>query len=349
MTTLCTFNVNNLFLRYNFSTTFAGDMSGKSGIAKALWGYLPMQKPGKFEVFNEEQRTLEEQVLRLPGGALPDILCLQEVESLAALRLFNEHYLNSYYPYAALLDSRDMRQIDVGILSARPILNLTSNVDTRDPQGGARSPWLFSRDCLEVELALDAAGKETLTVFLNHFKSKLAQGKTPAEKAADAQRSADKRLRQAEEVVRRLKLRFPGTAYDTALFAVVGDLNDEPGSPPVQHLVREGRLENVLDRLPQDERWTHYYKSGGQVSQFDYLLLSPALSKRCTGARPLVNRAGLGGTGLSKRDQSLLPHEVKLVGPGGDILGKVDFTFPRLKGVGAEWAASDHCPLALEF
>ena len=34
-------------------------------------------------------------------------------------------------------------------------------------------------------------------------------------------------------VIKLLKERFPGTAFDTDLFAVVGDLNDEPASKPL--------------------------------------------------------------------------------------------------------------------
>jgi hypothetical protein len=35
MTTLCTFNANNLFVRYRFGQTFPGDMSGKSAVTES--------------------------------------------------------------------------------------------------------------------------------------------------------------------------------------------------------------------------------------------------------------------------------------------------------------------------
>jgi hypothetical protein len=41
-TTLCTFNANNLFVRYRFGQTFPGDMSGKSAVNEPSLGYLPM-------------------------------------------------------------------------------------------------------------------------------------------------------------------------------------------------------------------------------------------------------------------------------------------------------------------
>jgi len=349
MTTLCTFNVNNLFLRYKFGKTFPGDMSGKSASTDFRWGYLPMYKAGLFEVFGPEQRDLAAQVLHLPDGRLPDIICLQEVESLQALRAFNEHHLGGHYAYAALIDCRDLRQIDVGILSTKPIVSLNTNIDLVDA-ADAGFPWLFSRDCLEVTVELKKSGSRLLTVFINHFKSKLVQGDTAQEREAASERAVEKRTRQAKMVRKLLKDRFAGADYNKQLFAVVGDLNDQPRSGALNRLVSHANLENVLDRLPADQRWTHYYKSKGQVSQFDYLLLSPALSQACGGASPTVNRAGLGFRELSTKNQGVLPREVSLVtkeGAAEDV--KVDFRFGRLPEVSPSLVASDHCPVTIEF
>lgn len=349
MTTLCTFNINNLFLRYKFGKTFPGDMSGKSESEDVRWGYLPLYKPGLFDVFSPEQRELAAQALKLPNGNLPDIVCLQEVESLLALRAFNEHYLDSYYPYAALIDSRDMRQIDVGILSTKSISSLRSNIDIPNPDD-KDFPWLFSRDCLEVTLELNKSGSKSLTVFINHFKSKLVQGKTREEKEQAAKKASAKRKLQADTVAKMLKSRFPGSEYDSQLFAVVGDMNDEPGSESLKSLVSNARLENVIDRLDEAERWTHYYKSAGQVSQFDYLLLSPALTLASKNAKPIVNRKGLGFRALSQQDQEILPKQVSLVkDESGSDKVKIDFRFERFSGVSASIAASDHCPFIIEF
>jgi hypothetical protein len=58
MTTLCTFNANNLFVRYRFGQTFPGDMSGKSAVTEPSLGYLPMYDPDMFDLFNPLQRDL---------------------------------------------------------------------------------------------------------------------------------------------------------------------------------------------------------------------------------------------------------------------------------------------------
>jgi hypothetical protein len=45
MTTLCTFNANNLFVRYRFGQTFPGDMSGKSAVTAPSLGYCRCTTP----------------------------------------------------------------------------------------------------------------------------------------------------------------------------------------------------------------------------------------------------------------------------------------------------------------
>lgn len=347
--TLCTFNVNNLFLRYKFGSSFPGDMSKLSASTNTQWGYLPLYKEGLFDLCEPAQREATQQALFLDDGKRPDILCLQEVESMQALRAFNEHYLDNHYPYALLLDSRDLRQIDVGVLSRYPIARARSNVDLRDPVNES-FPWLFSRDCLELTFDFNKSGSKRLSVFVNHFKSKLVLGGTPAENALQAERARQKRERQAAGVAQILRSRFPGGDYAKAIFAVVGDLNDEPLSSAVQQLIAGASLENALDRLPENERWTHYYKSKGQVSQFDYLLLSPKLAALSAGELPFVQRQGIGFRAASKKDQKPLPEKAHLVRHDADKAPlAVDFRFTRLPQVSAELAASDHCPVMLRL
>jgi hypothetical protein len=48
---------------------------------------------------------------------LPDLVVLQEIESLMALRVFNERHLGGHYTQALLVDSRDYRQIDIRVLA----------------------------------------------------------------------------------------------------------------------------------------------------------------------------------------------------------------------------------------
>jgi endonuclease/exonuclease/phosphatase family metal-dependent hydrolase len=344
---LTTFNVNNLFLRYKFGRSFPGDLSGKSMTDAPGIGYLPMYQPGLFEIFDEEQRMLAASaVWDSAGQSWPDILCLQEVESLLAARTFAEDYLGNAYPHAMLIDGYDLRQIDVAVLSRYPITHARSYVHEMD--SAATPPArLFSRDCLEVDIALPNG--KTLTVFNNHFKSKLVMERDPAKKAAQSAAATAKRKRQAQRVMQIVRQRFAGAAFEEALFAVLGDFNDQPAADALKPLLANSSgLENVLNRLPEEQRWTDYYKGGGDVSQLDYLLTSPQLSSLIQGL-PVVERAGIGFRAYSTRTGEALPESIKLVTHEEDAGTLVPFDFERYEGVTDKKAASDHCPVTVRI
>jgi endonuclease/exonuclease/phosphatase family metal-dependent hydrolase len=351
MPTICTFNANNLFVRFQFGRTFPGDRSGKSLIEDPNTGFLPVYDPDLFEVFNEAQRELAARVLTNDGKDFPDVICFQEVESLIALRKFNEVFLREKYPFALLIDSRDFRQIDVGILSRLKILNVRTHLDDVDvhfpgklPKGPPKKPRLFSRDCLEVELALDKNGKTRLTLIINHLKSKFSD-------TAEERQKADKlRKRQAKAVLNIVRERFPGAKFDQDLFAVVGDFNDEPLSAPVLPLTRDSGLINVVDRLalPED-RWTYWYRGQNAVSQIDYLLLSPALQAATAGIKPRIERRGISFATILA-DGKPGPRQSHLHRSDADPNPTlIDFRFPRFKEVNREDYASDHCPVFLDI
>jgi endonuclease/exonuclease/phosphatase family metal-dependent hydrolase len=340
--TICTFNANNLYVRYRFGRTFPGDRSAASMIEDEEWGYLPMYDPDLMTLFNPEQRELAARAMTNDKTNYPDLICLQEVESLLALRRLNEDHLDGQYRYAFLIDSRDFRQIDVGILSKLEILDIRTNVDEIDPTpDDPADPWLFSRDCLEIEVAL--TGNRQLSLFVNHLKSKYAE--SPAERA----KADSLRRRQSERLRELLRERFPGNRYQSAWFAVVGDLNDEPPSDPVKPLTGVADLANVLDRLPDDcDRWTHWYRSESDVSQLDYILLSPALDAETAGMLPRIERRGISFSRILT-DGGIGPKETDLHRIDGDPNpSRISFRFPRFPEVTPKSYASDHCPLFLE-
>ena len=356
--TLASFNVNNLFVRYRFGQTFAGDISGRSAVTNPQDGYLPMYDPDLFDLFNVEQRRMAARVLTGDGTRdLPEVLCLQEVESLIALRRFNELHLGAAYPYALLIDSRDFRQIDVAVLSRFPIISARSHVDDLDPMpDDPARPWLFSRDCVEVEIALgpDAGtdtGADRLTVFVNHFKSKFVdpfRNRTPQARLAARQRAAEHRRRQAVAVAELLVHRFPGSTYDTELFAVVGDLNDEPSAAPIAPLLAVG-LTNALDRIESEpQRWTHWWRGANTVSQLDYLLLSPALAEATDGIEPRIERGGISFARVLT-DGLPGPRMTRFRRNDDDQAPvPLDFRFRRFDQVSTSVYASDHCPVFLD-
>ena len=242
---------------------------------------------------------------------------LQEIESLIALRVFNERYLGGHYTQALLVDSRDYRQIDVGVLAAPTVQldQVRTHVDLLAKPGEQFKPdwpWQFSRDCLEVEARLP--GGRTFTVFVNHFKSKFVQpkhGQTKDDIAAERKAAAEYRLRQSTAVLDLVHARFPGNGFDKRWFAVAGDFNSLSAESPAQTFATAG-LDDVVARLPADQRWTEYFSGGGSVGQLDYLFLSAALAAATAGQQPVIERRGIGMRDTSKTDGGPLPKLARL-------------------------------------
>lgn len=292
---LATFNAENLFARYRFKDSFQPTADDGFTINDTA-----------FRIHDEESKKITAKAIRAVNA---DVICLQEVESLPVLDRFNSFYLGGMkYAYRAVIDCFDPRQIDVAVLSRHPIVSLRSHREERTKSGTA---FLFSRDCLEIEL--NVGGKQ-LTLYANHLKS-MMEGR-------EATRA--RRQEQAERVAAIVDARWKKSAYK-GNFVVLGDLNDYPeGKTGLAALLNHKGLDNVLTRLPKSEQWTHYYAGGNEYHQLDYLLLSAGLAKANAG-KPVVMRRGL-------------PWRAQQV------------TEERFDGVGDnDPKASDHAPLYMDI
>lgn len=371
MPSLATFNANNFFLRYKFAKNYPNDMSKASLIEASevgAKGYLPGIAFGRYTknyiVWDPVRRQLAAQALMEPDGKLPDILCLQEVENIQAIRTFNQRYLNNYYAYSLLIDAYDPRNIDVGVLSRYPIGDIRSHIDDTDGQGNR----IFSRDCLEATIALP--GHVMLTLFINHLKSKLVIRKKNESDATYHSRIRSSHMRREKQSQKAKKLmdnRFSGN-HAKALYAVIGDFNDTPQSPYIKALIKSGHLTDLLKaHRPANDRWTYYWRSASRVSQIDYILASKKLAARVkalvgsdASKRPHIERQGLGFRKLNAAG-NVLPKTAKLVHfeqdpvtpkPGNALADeRIDFRFGRYAEVVADWKKniSDHCPVKIWF
>ncbi len=295
-----TFNCENLFARYKFKTSRSVENISKEG-----WD-VNDTKFGKFD----------KTVRKLTGLAIKkikaDVIALQEVENLEVLRRFRSKFLggSKKFPHALVIDSYDPRKIDVAFLSRYPITHIKTHQDRKNK----KKSRVFSRDCLEVDI--DFKG-QTITLYANHFKSMMGGRK----------KTRARRLDQANAVKAIIKDRF-GTKAGKHPFIVLGDLNDymktdSEGSPSLNPIVKWSQVENVVNRLPADEQWTHFYPKKKSYHQLDYILVSKSLAKK-------VEKVAIERRGTPKRAER--------------------FTGKRFKGVGKnEPKASDHCPVVVEF
>lgn len=302
---IATFNVENLFARFKFNDAIRPEDAIRDG-----W----TTEDTHFEPYDASKRKLTARVIKAMKA---DVLVLQEVENMDALKKFNSDFLSSMdYRHKALIDGNDPRRIDVAVLSRYPITHIRSNQHLRTKNNRA---WLFSRDCLEVRVAVPATdGGDSaleLPILVNHFKSMMG----------GRDRTMSRRKVQAQGVVDILKERFgedPGR-HD---WVVLGDLNDYLPSDGLAPLFDQSWVVNAMARItPKSNRWTHYWAKGQEYTQIDHILLSRALAAKNPGAVPVIERRGM-------------PLRARRATGG------------RFPGVGQDRPkASDHCGVVIEI
>jgi len=306
---LGTFNCENLFARYKFNKNVDPAKATKNGFDINMVN---------FEIFNEEDKKSTAKAIAELNA---DVLALQEVENLDVLKRFRTDRLKPLkYTHAILVDGNDPRQIDVAVLSRFELVAVRSFQHIRD--GNA---FLFSRDCLEVDVDVNGT---VLTLFVNHLKSMLDKN-NPSQ---GRKTTRAKRVKQAAEVKKIVEARFGANPGAAGRWAVVGDLNDflvpsQGTTSGITSLVTWPEVENVVDRLPVAERWTHFFAGAPagepRVRQLDYLLLSSSLAAASLAVPTIVRK------GLSTK--------------------ATEATGPRFPGVTATSFASDHCPVGIDI
>ena len=305
---LASFNCENLFARFKF----------EKGVdpAKATSDGFTVNET-TFDFLNDTEKALTAKAILAVNA---DVIALMEVDNHEVLKRFRNQRLKTMgYTHSMLVDANDPRHIDVALLSRFPIVAVRSHQELK-----SGSQPLFSRDCLEVDVLVNGS---RLVVFVNHFKSMLDK-KHPAQ---GRKNTRAKRVTQAAEVKKLVQARF-GANPGGAAWAVVGDLNDYLGpgqgtTSGITELVTWAEVENVVDRLPVEDRWTHFFEKAPapepKVRQLDYILLSKSLASGTT-ALPVIERRGLS----TKATQA---------------------TGQRFPGVTAKSFASDHCPVAINI
>jgi hypothetical protein len=304
-----TFNLNNLFSRFNFRARVEALPEEERDVTVSF----EFTEDGDYWFRTFRGRLIQpmpiEQAQTLAGRIQTmdlDVIAVQEVEDIEALRDFNREFLGGLYANAVLVEGNDPRFIDVGVLSKAdfPIGAVTSWQHRVHPQDPSRR--VFSRDLLEVEILDRRRTRRLFTVYNNHLKSQFVM---PGDDPAVATPAANlQRTRQAEVVARIVEERM----RPDSRFLVLGDMNDTPESQPLQALFTPAlRLVNGLadpeetrpakadQPPPASEAWTHRFKEGGLPARyelFDQIWLSPSLAGRQTGAF-IERRTRHGGDG----------------------------------------------------
>lgn len=318
--TIATFNVENLFIRYNFKGKKYKDTQGKTKYKPYTAKQLTNAVKDGFiidkDIFKRTLKPVRKLTAKALKGVKADIVGLQEVESMDTLKKFNTDFMGTKkFKYKMVIDGNDNRFIDVALLSKYPVDFVRTHQFTR--KGNSN---VFPRDCLEAHINING---KNLPVFVNHFTS-MMRGRAE---------SRYRRELQSKEMVSILKRRF-GENYGDHDFVVLGDLNDymvagDETASGIRTLLLSDQMVNVVDRLPATDRWTHYYKGDKSYHQLDYILVSNSLA----------NKAGNKDTipVIERRGQPLRVNQKNKP----KVVNKF---FPEVKG---RKKASDHCPVAI--
>lgn len=200
-----------------------------------------------------------------------DIVLIQEIESDAALEALDAE-LQGDWAVQVLGETFFDASVDVAVLARGELLGVERYRDRRIPRPGGGTTS-FTREFLEVELSI--RGRRVF-VYTAHFKSKNDD-------------DADRRLAEARAAAVIIRERV---AEDPdALIVLGGDLNDEPGSPPLAALEADGRLLRVASDL--DDASTYVFNGQGIAIDHLYLALDAAGSYVPRSA--VVFREGLRG------------------------------------------------------
>ncbi len=363
---LATFNVENLMYRFDFSGR-RNDLR-RDRVLKLVeiedGKQFERLEAARFIASADDTRQMTAQAIH---EADADILCLQEVDNLEALKAFEYGYLfrmmGQGYRQKYLIEGNDSRGIDVAIMM-RDETRTGEKIELIDIRSHARLTYeelgiyndeladsgvqprdlVFKRDCLEADIRV---GNQRLTLYVIHLKS-----------IGGARGGGDPRLEtmpiriaEAKAVRHLISKRFGSNRSSRINFAICGDMNDfserveiygdrrngyrfnhvELTENPISVFSEGGFAENIMQRRPEDDRWTHYHARGPDTQhlvQLDYIWLSPHLAAANLKAVPEIIRAG---------------QPYRTVFPPGQEVER----YPRVG-----WdrpKASDHCPVVVEL
>jgi endonuclease/exonuclease/phosphatase family metal-dependent hydrolase len=310
--TIGTFNLNNLFSRFNFQGAIQ-QLQSSSGPAGALTVRYEFTDANNIRVRTflgklvkgKDAQDTDRVAQRILAMDL-DVLAVQEVENIGILREFNRENLNGRYPFQVLIEGNDPRFIDIAILSKLPLGAVTSFQTAVHPADTSRT--VFGRDLLEVEVLNAQRSRRLVVLYNNHLKSHFGDDDNGGQgKVANDQR----RTRQAEMIATIVAQRQRADAR----YVILGDMNDAPTTAPLAPMLTiDGKaltngLANAAETQPPKADpggfdpaspvWTHRFKPAGQPTQYellDQIWLSEALAPRLGNAF-IDRRTNLTGDG----------------------------------------------------
>ncbi len=208
----------------------------------------------------------------------PDIIALQEIESLQALKDLRVQLKKDglYFPYYAIASAKSTT-VKVALLSKIPI-------HTQELRVTATYKY---RNILEAKVQL---GNENLYIFVNHWKAKSG---AESRRVVSA-KVLKKRLTALGDVNYLLLGDFNSNYRENETFIKKRKLNDTQGITGINHVLKttlhhqpvtyltlqecDECAYNLWYELPEEDRWSHKYRGKGEG--LDSLIISPKLADK---------------------------------------------------------------------
>jgi predicted extracellular nuclease len=191
----------------------------------------------------------------------PDVIALEEVENARCLDALVAKLatLGKVYPLVHLGETGSPGSVDVGVLSRGALTEIKTHRDLPlvEADGTKTS---FTREFLEVRMTF---GAKAVVMFAAHFRSQAADD--PARRLAEA--------KAAQGIVAGVAAELPD-----ALVLLGGDLNDKPGSPPINAMDLGGALVRVASDLPVPLQGTYIFR--GVDDAIDHIYVAKAQASR---------------------------------------------------------------------
>lgn len=206
----------------------------------------------------------------------PDIIALQEIESLQALKDLKTQLQRDglYFPYYAIASAKNT-SVKVALLSKYPL-------KTQELRVTASYKY---RNILEATVRL---GNETLYLFVNHWKAKSG----PESKRVVSAKVLKQRLHALGDVNYILLGDFNSDFRENETFVKKRKFNDTQGITGINHVLKtvdhneavtlndlktcRECAYNLWYELPKEERWSHKYRGKGEG--LDSMIISPRLA-----------------------------------------------------------------------
>lgn len=376
---IATFNVENLMERFDFSGWNAARdrLRVKREPSKANRKSMRIEElealdQARMIVHEDDSRQMTALAI---ADCKADIICLQEVENLAALEAFEVDYLEDMtglsYPHKVWIEGNDSRGIDVALMARTAtadgetieIKSVKSHHTKTFEQLDVFSKELaelgvnpkervFRRDCLEVNIKV---GGKPVSLFISHFKSM-----GTSREGVDG-RAYTMPVRQAEARAVRsiINQKFGESRAANMRWLICGDMNDycerlviggnqdegykfdllQEADSGILALTKDGFSDDLVKRRVGDDRWTLHYANGA------------ARNVRAPEERPVRHLVQLdyilASPAMAKANKDVVPDIIRKGQPYRTVFPPHQDVerYPR-----TGWdrpKASDHCPVAV--